>query len=90
MMTTATIDPQAVKSLVADAIEGGADAVKRTIKSVRRGVEQAEDARDDAVRCIKRQPLTAVAVAAGGGFVLGLAAALAFTGRARRATSQTP
>ena len=88
-MTTATFDPQAVKSLVADAIDDGTYAVKRAVKSIKRGVEQAEDARDEAVHWIKRQPLKAVTIAAGAGLVLGLTTGLAISGCARRTTSHT-
>ena len=62
-----------LKSLAADAVEDGVHAARRAIKSVRRGVEELGDFKDEAVHRAKRQPLKAVAIAAGAGLALGVA-----------------
>jgi len=67
-------EARAAKSLVEDTIEDGVHAARRAVKSVRRGIERLEDARDEGIHSVKRRPLTAVAVAAGAGLMLGLAA----------------
>ena len=65
-----------VKSLACDAIEDGAHEAKRAVrKSVQRGIETLEDIKDDGVHYVKRQPLKAMAMAAGVGLMVGLAAA---------------
>jgi ElaB/YqjD/DUF883 family membrane-anchored ribosome-binding protein len=64
---------QLVKSLAADAVDDGVHAARRAIRSVRRGVEELADLKDEAVHRVKRQPLKAVSVAVGLGLVLGLA-----------------
>lgn len=61
------------KSVVRDAIEDGVHAAKRTMKSVGRGVETLEDLKEETAHRVKRQPLTAVGIAAGAGLVLGVA-----------------
>lgn len=62
-----------VKSLASDAIDDGVHAAKRVIKSVRRGVEELGNLRDEAVHRVKRQPLKAMGIALGVGLLLGLA-----------------
>ena len=66
-------EAQLLKSLAADAIDDGVHAARRAIRSVRRGVEELADHKDEAVHRVKRQPLKAVSVAVGVGLVLGLA-----------------
>ena len=73
-----------VKSLAYDAIEDGAHEAKRAVKqSVHRGIERLEDIRDEGVHYVKRQPLKAIAIAAGVGLMVGMAAAW-ITGRFRQ------
>ena len=50
-------EAQRFKSLAADAVEDGVHAAKRAIKSVKRGVEELEDLKDEAAHRVKRQPL---------------------------------
>jgi ElaB/YqjD/DUF883 family membrane-anchored ribosome-binding protein len=65
-----------VKSLAYDAIEDGAHEAKRAAKkSVQRSIERLEDIRDAGVHYVKRQPLKAMAMAAGVGVMVGMAAA---------------
>jgi ElaB/YqjD/DUF883 family membrane-anchored ribosome-binding protein len=65
-----------VKSLACDAIEDGAHEAKRAVtKSVQRGIERLEDIKDEGVHYVKRQPLKAIAMAAGVGLMVGIAAA---------------
>ena len=66
-------EAQLLKSLAADAIEDGVHAAKRAIKSVERRVEGLGDRTDEVAYRVKRHPLTAVALAAGVGVVLGAA-----------------
>jgi ElaB/YqjD/DUF883 family membrane-anchored ribosome-binding protein len=63
-------EARAVKSLAEDAIEDGVHAARR---AARRGIERLEDFKDEGVRHVKRQPLKTVAMAAGAGFMIGLA-----------------
>jgi ElaB/YqjD/DUF883 family membrane-anchored ribosome-binding protein len=73
-----------VKSLAYDAIEDGAHEAKRAVKkSVQRGIERLEDIKDEGVHYVKRQPLKAIAMAAGAGLMVGMAAAW-ITGRFRQ------
>jgi len=72
-----------VKSLAHDALEDGARAAKRAVKSVQRGIERLEDIKDEGVHYVKRQPLKAIAIAAGTGLMVGMAAGW-ITGRFRR------
>lgn len=58
------------KSLGAEAVEDGVYAARRTIKSAQHRVE---DLKDEATYRVKRQPLKAVGIAVGAGFVLGMA-----------------
>ena len=62
-----------LKSLATDAVEDGVHAAKRAITSVKRGVEELADVKDEAVHRVKRQPLRAVGIALGVGLVVGLA-----------------
>jgi ElaB/YqjD/DUF883 family membrane-anchored ribosome-binding protein len=65
-----------VKSLAYDAMRDGAHEAKRAVeKSVQRGIERLEDIKDESVHYVKRQPLKAMAMAAGAGLMIGLAAA---------------
>ena len=73
-----------VKSLACDAIENGAHEARRAVtKSVQRGIERLEDIKDEGVHYVKRQPLKAIAMAAGAGLMVGMAAAW-ITGRFRQ------
>jgi ElaB/YqjD/DUF883 family membrane-anchored ribosome-binding protein len=73
-----------VKSLACDAIEDGAHEAKQAVtKSVQRGIERLEDIKDEGVHYVKRQPLKAIAMAAGVGLMVGIAAAW-ITGRLRQ------
>jgi ElaB/YqjD/DUF883 family membrane-anchored ribosome-binding protein len=73
-----------VKSLAYDAIEDGAHEAKRAVKkSVQRGIERLEDIKEESVHYVKRQPLKAIAMAAGVGLMVGMAAAW-ITGRFRQ------
>jgi ElaB/YqjD/DUF883 family membrane-anchored ribosome-binding protein len=73
-----------VKSLACDAIEDGAHEAKRAAKkSVQRSIERLEDIKDAGVHYVKRQPLKAIAMAAGVGLMVGIAAAW-ITARFRR------
>ena len=62
------------KSLVQDAIEDGVHAARRAVKSAQRGIERLEDIKDEGVHYVKRQPLKAIAMAAGIALVVGMAA----------------
>jgi ElaB/YqjD/DUF883 family membrane-anchored ribosome-binding protein len=65
-----------IKSLAYDAIEDGAHEAKRAVeKSLQRGIERLEDIKDESVHYVKRQPLKAMAMAAGAGLMVGMAAA---------------
>jgi ElaB/YqjD/DUF883 family membrane-anchored ribosome-binding protein len=73
-----------VKSLACDAIEDSAHEAKRAVtKSVQRGIERLEDFKDESIHNVKRQPLKAIAMAAGVGLMVGMAAAW-ITGRFRQ------
>jgi ElaB/YqjD/DUF883 family membrane-anchored ribosome-binding protein len=78
---------QRLRSLAADVVDDGVHVAKRTMKSVKRGVEQLEDLKDEAVHTMKRRPLTAVGIALGVGLVLG--AALGWAAR-RPSRSESP
>ena len=75
-----------IKSLAADAVDDGVHTARRAIKSVRRGVEELGDFKDEAVHRVKRHPLRALGVAGGVGLVLGLA--IGWIGRAPRHISK--
>ena len=73
-----------VKSLACDAIEDGAHEARRAVtKSVQRGIERMEDIKDESVHYVKRQPLKAIAIAAGVGLMVGIGAAW-ITGQVRQ------
>jgi ElaB/YqjD/DUF883 family membrane-anchored ribosome-binding protein len=72
-MSPATVDTQVLKSFAAEAVDDGVKAARRAIKSVKRGVEEVEDYKDEAVHRIRRRPLAAVGIAAGVSFVAGMA-----------------
>lgn len=62
------------KSLVADVIEEGVHYARRAaVTSIRRGIERAEDLKDEAAHRIKRNPLASVTVFGGAGLFLGAA-----------------
>lgn len=64
-------EARAVKTLAEDAIEECVHAARR---AVRRTIAKLKDFKDESVHQVKRQPLKAISVAAGGGLVLGLVA----------------
>lgn len=66
-------EAQLLKSLATDAVEDGVHAAKQAIESIRRGVEELKDLKEEAVHRVKCQPLKAVGVALGVALVLGLA-----------------
>lgn len=68
----ASHEARLLKSLAADAVDDAVHAAKRAMKSVKRGVEELGDLRDEAAHRVKRQPLSAVGLALGVGVVLGL------------------
>jgi ElaB/YqjD/DUF883 family membrane-anchored ribosome-binding protein len=80
-------EAQVLTSLAADAVDDGGHAVRRTVRSTRRGVEKLADLKDEAVHRVKRQPLRAVSVAVGVGLVLGLA--IGWIGRGQRSRRET-
>ena len=64
-----------VTSVACDAIEDSAHEAKRAAKQfVQRGIERLEDTKDEGVHYVKRQPLKAIAMAAGVGLMIGMAA----------------
>lgn len=62
-----------LKSIAADAVEDGVHAAKRAMKSMQHRVEELGDLKDEAVHCVKRQPVQAVGAAFGGGLAVGVA-----------------
>lgn len=60
-----------LRSLATDAVEDGAYAAKRALKTFQRGVHRAEDLKDEAIHQVKRQPVKAVAIAAATGLAVG-------------------
>jgi ElaB/YqjD/DUF883 family membrane-anchored ribosome-binding protein len=72
-----------VKSLAQDAIEDGVHAAKRAVKSAHQSIERLEDIKDEGVHYVRRQPLKAIAMAAGIGLAVGMAAGW-IIGRFRR------
>lgn len=62
-----------LKSLATDAVDDGVHAAKRAITSVKRGVEELAELKDEGVHRVRRQPVGAVGIALGVGLVLGLA-----------------
>ena len=66
-------EAQLLESLAADALEDGAHAVKRAMKSAKHGIEQLQDLKDEAAHRVKRQPVKALGIAVGVGLMLGMA-----------------
>jgi ElaB/YqjD/DUF883 family membrane-anchored ribosome-binding protein len=65
----------AVDMMTKDALDEAAYAAKRSVdKSVQRGLDTLEDLKDESIRYVKHHPVQTVAVAAGIGIVLGVAA----------------
>lgn len=60
---------RAVKSLAEDAFEDGVHVARR---AARRATERLEDLKDEGVHYVKRQPVKAIALAAGVGLMIGL------------------
>jgi ElaB/YqjD/DUF883 family membrane-anchored ribosome-binding protein len=75
----ASHETQLLKTVAEDALEDGAYAARRAIKNVRHRLDDLGDLRDEAARCVKRQPLVAVGVAFGAGVAIGVIAAWAVT-----------
>lgn len=73
-------DLERLRRKTGQAIEDGMDAAARSLRKTRDGLM---DARDEAVYCVRRRPVAAVAVAFGAGALLGVG--LALLGRERRA-----
>ena len=73
-------DVERLRRKTGQAIEDGMDAAARSLRTTR---AELMDARDEAVYCVKRRPVAAVAVAFGAGVLLGVG--LAWLGRQRRA-----
>ena len=69
-MTPATLD---MPETLAKPLEAVNQTAKRAIKSVRHGLEQLEDLKDEAAHQVKRQPLMAIGIAAGTGLLVGVA-----------------
>ena len=65
-------EAQLLRSLATDAVEDGVHAAKRAIKSVKRGVQELGDLKDEAAYRVKRQPLKAIGIAVGVGFLAGM------------------
>ena len=63
--------------------------IRAVKKSVQRGIETLEDIKDEGVHYVKRQPLKAIAMAAGAGLMVGMAAAW-ITGRFRQQRASQP
>ena len=62
-----------LRSLATEVVDDGVHVAKRTMKSVKRGVEQLGDIKDEAVHSMRRHPLQAAGIALGVGLVLGIA-----------------
>ncbi len=62
-----------LKSPATDPVDDGVHAAKRAITSVKRGVEELAELKDEGVHRVRRQPLGAVGMALGVGLVLGWA-----------------
>ena len=78
-----THEAQLAKSMMQDAVEDKIYAAKRALTHARRRVEQLQDYKDDAIRYVRRRPLSAVAIALTSGLVIGVGVGWA-TGRRRR------
>ena len=73
-----------MKSMARDAGEEGVYAAKRLVRRAQHGVERLQDFRDDAAYRVKREPIKAVAVAAGVGVVFGVVLSWIASRTARR------
>lgn len=62
------VEAERIRHAVADRVEDGLDQARR---KARQGYHAAEDFADDAVYCVKRNPVASVGVAFGSGLVLG-------------------
>jgi len=71
------------KSLAADAVEDGVHAARRAFK---RRIEKLDDLRTEAAYRVKHEPLKAMGIAVGAGFMLGMAIGW-FGGRWGKTTS---
>ena len=72
-LNEASEETRVLAARAAEAVEEGAHAARRSYRLARR---RAEDVADDAVSCIRKQPLKAVGAALGAGLVIGLAGGL--------------
>ncbi len=63
-----------VKSLAEDAIEDGVHTARRAVKSVHRGIERAQDIKDEAASYVKRRPLTTTVAVGLLGVIVGFTA----------------
>ena len=70
-MTTATLDPAALRTLATEAIDEGVHVAQHAMKAVRRGIEDLADVPDEATHRIRRQPLASVGIAFGTGLLIG-------------------
>jgi ElaB/YqjD/DUF883 family membrane-anchored ribosome-binding protein len=77
-------DARALESVANEAVEDGVRGARR---AVRRGTAALEDLGDDAVYYVKRQPVKAVAIAAGAGAIVGILLGV-LAGRATRSVKQ--
>jgi ElaB/YqjD/DUF883 family membrane-anchored ribosome-binding protein len=76
----------AVDMKTKDALDDAAYAASRSVeRSVQRGLDTLEDLKDESIRYVKHHPVQTVAVAAGLGIVLGIAA-----GWLARGVTKTP
>jgi ElaB/YqjD/DUF883 family membrane-anchored ribosome-binding protein len=72
------------KTIAEDALEGRVYAAQRAITTAQRRVrDNLGDLKDEAARCVKRQPLAAVGTAFGAGLLIGAGFALALRSAAR-------
>ena len=69
-MTPATFE---MPETLAKPIEAVNHAAQRAMKSVKSGLEQLEDFKDETAHRVKRQPLAAIGIAAGVGLIVGVA-----------------
>jgi ElaB/YqjD/DUF883 family membrane-anchored ribosome-binding protein len=77
----ASHEARLLETMAEDAIEEGIHTAKRAIRTTqRRVVEDLGDFKDEAVRCVRRQPLAAVGTAFGAGLAIGVVLAWSFRG----------
>jgi ElaB/YqjD/DUF883 family membrane-anchored ribosome-binding protein len=72
-LNEASEETRVLAAKAAEAVEEGAHAARRGYRLARR---RAEDVADNAVSCIRKQPLKAVGAALGAGLVIGVATGL--------------